>query len=83
MTEIYSTALQALDLVPHKKPQQIPEGIHDPQVVAYKALKLAAAISESDTEAGHLLADRTLCKLLLHLGYPDIVEAYSVVTKQY
>ena len=36
-----------------------------------------------DFEYGHIEADEILCKILLELGYDEIVEAYRKVGKWY
>ena len=36
-----------------------------------------------DFETGHIKADEILCKILLELGYDEIVEAFNQVGKWY
>ena len=36
-----------------------------------------------DTEDSHAEADRLLCKLLVELGYEDVVAAYQLIGKWY
>lgn len=49
---------------------------------AIKKLNRAAEITD-DTEVAHGEADRILCKLLISLGYKDVVAAWEKVDKWY
>ena len=45
--------------------------------------KLKDAKGSGEEEYFHCEADRLLCKLLLHLGYKEIVDAYKDLDKWY
>lgn len=49
--------------------------------VALQALARCAV--NDDTEEAHSDADSILCKLLVTLGYRDVVDAYAKVSKWY
>lgn len=38
---------------------------------------------DNDQEWAHIMADRILCNLLSELGYDDIVEEYTNISKWY
>lgn len=44
---------------------------------------LARCASSDNVEAAHEEADAALCKLLITLGYRDVVDAYAKVSKWY
>ena len=46
-------------------------------------VELNKAINNVDTEIAHCDADDILCKLLISLGYSDVVELYNKVDKWY
>lgn len=49
-----------------------------------EALKQLEELRHStDTEGAHVDADNVLCKLLVDLGYKDVVKAYNLVDKWY
>jgi len=45
--------------------------------------QLRNLISNDDTEAAHMQADRILTKLLGQLGYEDVVRAWEKIPKRY
>lgn len=44
---------------------------------------LRKLVDDKDTEVAHIKADDILCRILLDLGYDEIVEAYDAVDKWY
>ena len=48
-----------------------------------KSLKAANDIAEDDTEAAHVMSDDAICRLLIKLGYRDVIEEYRKVPKWY
>lgn len=47
------------------------------------ALKELQDANNFDTECAHVMADNVLCKLLVSLGYSDVVEAWENINKWY
>jgi hypothetical protein len=45
--------------------------------------KLKDLIKDEDTEKAHLEADLTLRKILLELGYVEVIELYDQIDKWY
>lgn len=56
--------------------------VHDVREEAISQLKKLAR-DDGDIEAMHSYADDILCKVLFHLGYGDVVEAWKSVPKWY
>jgi hypothetical protein len=46
-------------------------------------LELAEIKKDTDTEVAHIDADGVLCRLLMSLGYEDVVDAYHNIGKWY
>lgn len=45
--------------------------------------ELKELFKNCDTEGDHVDADNVLCRLLIQLGYDDVVEAYNKIHKWY
>ena len=45
--------------------------------------ELAEIKKDTDREAAHMDADHVLCRLLMSLGYEDVVDAYHNIGKWY
>lgn len=54
-----------------------------PEPFAEELEALRELADDKDTEVAHIMADSILCRILLDLGYNEIVEAYDAVDKWY
>ena len=54
-----------------------------PEPFAEELEALRKLANDTDIEVAHIKADDILCRILLDLGYDEIVEAYDAVDKWY
>lgn len=53
------------------------------KVLSDKAVKALKSLDPDNIDVAHSDADDTLCRLLLDLGYQEVVEAFNALEKWY